>query len=234
MSNPSSSLCSSLRFALLTLSLLPFLANGAESLGPFVAIKGGTFYRGLPSAGQERAQFRVEDFEMLDHPVTNAEYARFVTATKYPAPLHWTNGRIPAGKENHPVIFVNREDVRAYLKWLSAQEGGRVYRLPTSAEFEYAASGSAADTAFPWGSEPPAGKANFDPKGDRPYNRWEDFLQPAKTGSSNALGLFGLAGNVWQMVITRPDDSIATFKYRIEDPELLEKQCHGRLVGADG
>jgi formylglycine-generating enzyme required for sulfatase activity len=201
--------------------------GAAEPLGKFVWIKGGTFHRGAPSAGRERAALRVEDFEMLDHPVTNAEYRRFVAATNHPAPLHWSGGRIPAGKEDHPVIFVNRADVRAFLAWLSAADGGRAYRLPTTAEFEYAASGGAADRPFPWGAEPPAGRANFDPTGDRPYDRWQDFLQPAASGAPNAFGLFGLAGNVWQMAITRADPAIATFRYRIEDPPLLETAVMG-------
>jgi len=206
---------------------LAAVAAAADPLGNFVLIKGGTLHRGAPPAGRERAQYRVEDFEILDHAVTNAEYQRFVTATKQPAPLHWTKGRIPAGKEQHPVIFVNRGDVQAYLRWLGTQDGGRVYRLPTTAEFEYAATGGPADRKFPWGSEPPAGHANFDPKGDRPFSRWQDFLQPAKSGEPNAFGLYGMAGNVWQMAITRADPAIATFKYRIMDEELLETAVVG-------
>jgi rhamnogalacturonan endolyase len=203
-------------------------AVAAEPLAGFVPIKGGSFHRGAPSAVErERVQLRVEDFELLDHPVTNAEYGRFVAATKHPAPLHWKDGRIPAGKDDHPVIFVNRADVRAYLGWLSAQDGGRVYRLPTTAEFEYAAAGGAADRRNPWGDEPPAGRANFDAKGDRPYDRWMDFLQPAKAGPANAFGLFGMAGNVWQLVLTRSDPAVATYRYRIEDPPLLENTVMG-------
>ena len=60
---------------------MPFVAWSAEALGNFVLIKGGTFYRGAPVAGRQRVQLRVDDFEMLDHPVTNAEYRRFVTET---------------------------------------------------------------------------------------------------------------------------------------------------------
>lgn len=213
-------------FGLAPLVLLPLALGGAEALTGFVAIKGGTFYRGAPTAGRERAQLRVEDFEMLDHPVTNAEYRRFVIATRHPAPLHWANGRIPAGKEEHPVIFVNRGDVRAYLNWVAAQDG-RSYRLPTTAEFEYAASGGSADRLYPWGSESPAGRANFDPKGDRAFNRWQDYLQPAAAREPNAFGLRGMAGNIWHMVITRADPAIATFRYRIEDPDLLESMVMG-------
>ena len=53
------------RFALATLLLSPFALLGAEALSGFVPIKGGTFYRGAPTAGRERPQLRVDDFEML-------------------------------------------------------------------------------------------------------------------------------------------------------------------------
>ena len=59
-------------------------APAAEPLAGFVLIKGGILHRGAPGAGQrERVQMRVEDYEILDHPVTNAEYRRFVAATKH-------------------------------------------------------------------------------------------------------------------------------------------------------
>ncbi len=215
------------RLAVAVLLAVPLLAPAAESPGRFVLIKGGTFYRGAPAAGRERVQLRVEDFEIQEHPVTNAQYRRFTAATGYPVPQHWTNGRIPAGKEEHPVIFVNRADIRGYLEWLSRQDG-RIYRLPTSAEFEYAASGGAADLPFPWGSEPPSlERANFDPKGDRPFNRWADFLQPARSGPPNRFGLYGMAGNVWQAVIRRDDPAVLHWRYRVEDAALNENAVMG-------
>ncbi len=99
--------------------------------------------------------------------------------------------------------------------------------MPTTAEFEYAASGGAADRLYPWGDDAPAGRANFDPQGDRAFNRWADFLQPAATGEPNAFGLRGMSGNVWQMAIARADPAIATFRYRMDDPDLLETALMG-------
>src|SRR3954469_7430174 len=81
------------------------------------------------------AGWRVDDFEILDHPVTNAEWQGYVAATKVAAPLHWVNGTIPAGMEQHPVIFVNRYDVKRYLAWRAAREK-RIYRLPMVAEYD--------------------------------------------------------------------------------------------------
>ena len=73
------------------------------------------------------------------HPVTNAE---FVKGTGHPAPLHWSGGTFPDGAAELRVIFVNRYDADAYTKWLSRKEG-RIYRLPSAVEFEYAAAACA-------------------------------------------------------------------------------------------
>src|SRR3954471_1185144 len=84
----------------------------------FVLIKGGVLRTGI----------RLDDFELLDHPVTNAEYKVFVDEAKYAPPPYWEYGRIPDGLQNHPVVFVNRySDVRAYTNWRMQREG-RVYR----------------------------------------------------------------------------------------------------------
>ncbi|MBM4029799.1 MAG: hypothetical protein FJ280_31030, partial [Planctomycetes bacterium] len=190
----------------------------------YVLVKGGTFRRG--TGGSQGAQVRVEDFEILDHPVTNAEYKAFVAATGHPAPLHWQGGRIPAGKDDHPVIFVNRTDVHAYLRWLSAKEG-RIYRLPTSIEFEYAARGGLTGKNYPWGDEDPETRANCDPDGSRRFDRWQDYLQPARWGPKNGYGLWGMAGNVWQMTVDNHDPATARFKYRITDLAEIENAVMG-------
>jgi formylglycine-generating enzyme required for sulfatase activity len=101
--------------------LLAIAMCGMAHAADWVPIKGGVLQPGI----------RLDDFEMLDHPVTNAEYKLFVDDAKYPAPPYWDRGRIPAGMENLPVVFVSRyADVAAYTKWRTAKEG-RAYRLPT-------------------------------------------------------------------------------------------------------
>jgi len=175
----------------------------------FALIRGGS----LPG----RPELRVDDFEMQVHPVTNREYKRFVDATGYPAPLHWENGRIPPGMEDHPVVFVNRFDVAAYVKWRTELEG-RVYRLPTRAEWEYAACAGRGDARYPWGNEPPDGRANYDPTGQRTFDQWRKFLRPVGTTPPNPWGLYDLAGNVWQMVDSYPDPATSMYVYRVENP----------------
>ena len=104
-----------------------------SSLNDFVSVKG------LQYESQGRI-INIGDFEILDHPVTNIEYKAFIDDTKYPAPLHWVKGIIPEGKEDYPVIFVNRDDVEAYTGWLT-QITGHIHRIPTPFEFEIAARG---------------------------------------------------------------------------------------------
>ena len=197
----------------------------AANLEGFVPIQGATFRRGTGSS-QSGARVRVGDFEILDHPITNAEYQAFINATGHPAPLHWTDGRIPAGKADFPVIFVNRMDVDAYLLWLIGKDG-RIYRLPTSVEFEYAARGGLAGKMYPWGDEDPQDRANYDAQGDRRFDRWQDYLQPARWGRANSYGLYGMAGNVWQMTVDYHDPATSRYKYRIENPTEIEHSVMG-------
>jgi formylglycine-generating enzyme required for sulfatase activity len=148
------------------------VSNNYE-LQPFVCIKGSVIQRG-------DQQINIGDFEIQDHPVTNAEYKHFVDATGYRAPSHWEKEKIPAGKEDYPVIYVNREDVETYTNWLT-QTTGRIYRIPTRHEFEYAAR-SRNESRFFWGNndlEAISENINYNDKRNRKYDRWEDYLKPA-------------------------------------------------------
>ncbi len=192
-----------------------------DVLNGYVFIKGGTFISGDATTDQNRAEVRVDNFEMLDHPVTNAEYKKFTDATGHKTPLHWVNGQIPAGKEDYPVVFVNRTDVDHFLTWLIEKEG-RVYRLPTTIQFEYASRGGLKDKKYPWGDDDPKGKANYDTRNNRKFDRWQDYLQPARSNKPNGYGLYNMAGNVWHLTINLLDPAITPYKYRITDVPTLE------------
>ena len=84
--------------------------------------------------------------------VTNDDYAKFIAATKRATPSHWQDGKAPEGEGALPVTNVNWDDARLYAEW----KGGR---LPTEAEWEYAARGSDG-RLFPWGMEWKTGAAN--------------------------------------------------------------------------
>ncbi len=199
--------------------------NTGQCLEGFVFVEGDEFTHGV-GAKQRGNPVRIGSFEILDHPITNAEYEIFVDETGYPPPLHWINRRIPSGKEDYPVIFVNRYDVETYLNWLSEKEG-RIYRLPTSLEFEYAARGNLNDCEYPWGDGFTDEKANFDKSGDRRFDQWEKYLKPAQWRAKNGYGLFGMAGNVWQMTVDYPDPATTRFKYRVEKLTDLERGIMG-------
>jgi hypothetical protein len=200
--------------------LILFLCSlAAAPAADFVLIKGGVLRPSRPAV-------RVDDFEIEARPVTNAEYAVFLAQTKHPAPLHFEGGRPPSGLENWPVIFVNRHDAAAYIAWRSKQEK-RVYRLPTATEFEYAARAGDPPASYPWGSDPPEGKANYDPQGERTFAEWRQHIKPVASYPPNPRGLYDMAGNVWQMVDSYPDMAIARYKYRLESATEQETGLAG-------
>ena len=133
----------------------------------------------------------VEGFWIDRTPVTNEEYRRFVQATTHQKPKHWEGGRIPKGKEAHPVVCVSWRDARAYCRWRSGQAGVAI-RLPTEAEWEKAARGTH-EWLYPWGDEFDQRKCNSAEGGAGdtwPVGRYSPGDSP--------YGLADMAGNVWE------------------------------------
>ena len=133
-------------------------------------------------------------------PVTNERFAEFVFAHPEwsPAQLHpsmhngqylahWINGAHPQEQADHPVVFVTWHAAQAFCRWA----GGR---LPTEAEWEYAAR-AGDDREFPWGDEPPSPeRVNYSASG-------LGTTTPVDTYPPNPLGLHDLAGNVWEWML---------------------------------
>ena len=146
-------------------------------------------------------------FYMARHPVTNAQFENF-------DPTH-RNKRAPWANENHPVIYVNSREAEKFCQWLSAREGKK-YRLPSEAEWEYAARGTE-NLTFPWGGRLDAGHyANFADK--RTTFAWRDpviddgFAETSPVGSyprgASPFGIEDLAGNVFEWCA----DSLEAYK----------------------
>src|SRR5215472_7037245 len=165
--------------------------------GPeMVVVPAGSFQMGNVEGGGEKGELPVhavtiqKPFAIGRYEVTFNEYDQFAKATnrKPPADQGWGGG-------HRPVINVSWEDVNAYVKWLSEQTGKR-YRLPTEAEWEYAAR-AGRETAYWWGNDFIKGMANCNGCG----SQW-DNKQTAPAGSfkSNPFGLYDTAGNVWEWV----------------------------------
>lgn len=167
------------------------LRSGGQ--GPImVRIPAGSFTMGSGRFPEERPQreVAVQRFAMSQYEITFAEYDRFARAT---------GRRVPdsAGmdRSTHPVIQVTWEDAASYAEWLS-RETGRNYRLPSEAEWEYAA-GLGRDSSYWWGFNLKPGMAHcFGCETDL------DPRRPTRVGSfdPNPFGLHDMYGNVAEWV----------------------------------
>jgi formylglycine-generating enzyme required for sulfatase activity len=129
-------------------------------------------------------QVMLSAFRMAVFPVTNEEYAVFLTATEYETPRFWDDPSF--NRTRQPVVGVSWFDAVAYCTWLSGILDTR-FRLPTEAEWEKAARGGAEGAKYPWGDDP------FDGNGGR-------FLQEATwdVGGAppNGYGLIDIGFNI--------------------------------------
>lgn len=171
--------------------------------GPaMLVIPSGTFLMGSPEDedGRNDNEHQPEVTERqhevtIDRPFAIGRYA--VTFAEYDAYCQATGQAKPEdedwGREQRPVIMVSWEAAVAYCEWLSAQKG-QTYRLPTEAEWEYAAR-AGTTTAYWWGDEIGHNRANCDGCG----SQWDD-QQTAPVGSfaANPWGLYEVHGNVWE------------------------------------
>ncbi len=171
--------------------------------GPLmVVIPAGRFVMDSPpdepgrsdSEGPQHEVRIAKPFALGVYAVTFDDYDRYCDATKHAKPEDrgW-------GRSNRPVINVSGEEAQAYCAWLS-QQTGRIYRLPSEAEWEYACR-AGTDTPFHFGARISTDQANFD--GNSTYNgsakgEYRKQTVPVGTFPPNAFGLYDMHGNVWE------------------------------------
>jgi formylglycine-generating enzyme required for sulfatase activity len=164
-----------------------------------MAIPGGTFKmgrdNGLPLEGPANT-VTVQPFKMDRTEVTNAEYYEFIKATGYrPLPGDWINDQPLPVTMKMPVRFVDIDDISAFAAWRS-QRDGVTYRLPTEAEWEFAARNGPKQNLYPWGD-------TYDPKCavlDK------DGTEPEAVGTHSCpidWGVVDLIGNVFEWTGTK-------------------------------
>ena len=199
------------------------LKSGGE--GPeMVVLPTGRFLMG--SKGYERDRYDdegpvrmvtiVRPIAMGRYETTFADYDRFARATGRDLP----EDRGWGDRANRPVIYVSQKDAQAYAAWLS-EETGNTYRLPSEAEWEYAAR-AGTSTRYSWGDEIGRNRANCYDCG----SKW-DNKQTAPVGSfaANAFGLHDLHGNVWEWV---KDCWHENYKGAPSDGSARTTGCDGR------
>lgn len=196
-----------------------------------VAIPAGSFDMGSPDSEDGRDkdeepvhQVTVASFALSKTEITRGQFAAFVRETKYNAgDKCWTfaegkfkeregDWRKPgyAQDNRHPVTCINWHDAQAYAAWMS-QKTGKQYRLPTEAEWEYAARGNTTTSRY-WGDNPAlackyANVADKTAKTKIPGSfAWvahectDGFPYTAPVGSfkANAFKLNDILGNLWE------------------------------------
>jgi formylglycine-generating enzyme required for sulfatase activity len=205
-----------------------------------VVIPAGSFMMGSPASETQREQVPAEyalwprpqhrvtitrAFALGKHEVTRAEFAAFVSATGQrtgnscwtyeSGTWEWRDGRDwrTAGYgqgDREPVVCVSWEDAQEYVRWLS-RKTGQDYRLPSEAEWEYAARAGTTKARF-WGNEPDSAcrYANVHDRTSKAEHQFDwshhdcrdGYPTTAAVGSfqANRFGLHDVLGNVWEWV----------------------------------
>ena len=187
-----------------------------------VLIPAGSFEMGSEerSAGTRPVHtVHLDAFLMDTHEVTNAQFKEFLDANPEWGKdniedrfFHegylwfWTGNDYPAGKADHPVGNVSWYAAMAYAEWAGK-------RLPTEAEWEYAARGGLAGKKYPWGDdEPTPAHANYG------GNVNVGDTTPVGQYPANGYGLYDMAGNVWEWCLDAWDEDFYTVSDNSRNP----------------
>lgn len=185
------------------------IAEQVEALLPeMITITGGTFKMGDMAEEGDANELPVHEVSVGDFKIANIEVTYdlmdfFLTST----------GREPHkkdeefGREGYPATYVSYVLANELIDWLNEQTG-RSFRLPTEAEWEYAAR-AGTETAFPWGNSMSRAYGNYGhpdccarvdgTKGEGVVgeDKWA-YTSPVASFVPNPWGLYDVAGNVWE------------------------------------
>ena len=174
----------------LLLILIGFTSTFAQSYPEMITVEGGTFTMGdteMEGEANEQPthQVTLKTFKIAKTETTVAQWRAFCAATGRAMPETPSWGWI----DNHPIVNVNYGDAMAYCDWL-AEKTDANYRLPTEAEWEYAARGGKGSKGTKY-----SGGRSLDNAG------WYDANSGRKTHSvatknPNELGIYDMSGNV--------------------------------------
>lgn len=169
--------------------------------------KGGSRFGGIRNA-RVCMVFSLAEVQATDYNIT-------------PAPRTWLEPGFPQTND-HPVVCITWSDASAYVRWL-ASETGRPYRLPTEAEWEYAARANVLT-----GEVDVSSFCNDRDVGSEPDCVGDPFTLPAGHGEPNAFGLYGMERNAYEWV---GDCWVATFQGAPADGSArIETRCRQRIV----
>lgn len=198
----------------------------AQTANPpdMIEVKGGTFRMGSPDGYVDETpvhQVTLSDFSIGKYEVTVAQYRQFCNETgrKMPADpdedwyVEHDNAVRWQWNDNHPIVNVTYFDARAYCQWLTEKFGGgnSVYRLPTEAQWEYAARGGQKSENFKY-----AGSDDVDEVAWYDETTNEKGIHPVGKLLPNELGIYDMSGNAWEWCL----DYYGKYsKSSVKDPE---------------
>jgi formylglycine-generating enzyme required for sulfatase activity len=219
------------------------VTHRVNSIGmKFIRVEPGTFLMGL----NDRWQRQLEADHQLGHQVTltkpyylgvfevlNKEYELFDPDRKNQRPFYQQPSRKVRELENHPVEPLFWRDAQRFCRWLSEKEG-RLYRLPTEAEWEYACK-AGTETRVYWGDNVwDRNKANIGGL-KKDLETWAEdgftYTAPAGVYPANPWGFYDMIGNAWEWV----NDWYEPYPTEAQvDPQGPPNQGHFRVAKGGG
>ncbi|MBL7871494.1 MAG: SUMF1/EgtB/PvdO family nonheme iron enzyme [Cyclobacteriaceae bacterium] len=160
-----------------------------DQVQKMVFVEEGSFMMGSENAGEDAVPLHpvsISSFYIGITEVTVAEYLEFCHETNYPIPASQEL------KDDHPITFVSWYDANAFIEWI-VKKSGLQYRLPTEAEWEFAASGGNYTKGLAY-----SGGENINDVGWYNQNSLGSMHHPVSRLKPNELGAYDMTGNVWE------------------------------------